>query len=82
MIGLASARTELTLGREPNAPGLGVMRKFGFGDDAGLRIMAHEHNGEEPSGDQSDKCHKAKKVLHDHPPCWEGNDSGALSIWV
>jgi len=48
------------------------MRKFGFsgacGLDAGLRVMTHEHNGEEPSSDQSDKCHKAKKVLHDHPP--------------
>jgi hypothetical protein len=80
---------ELALGREPDAPGLGVMRKFGFsgacGLDAGLRIMTHEHNGEEPSSDQSDKCHKAKKVLHDHPPFlmkivrrsnWSGAGSG------
>ena len=69
---MIGARTELALRREPDAPGLAVMRKFGlggaFGLDAGLRIIAREHNGEEPSCDQSDKCHNAKKVLHDHPP--------------
>jgi hypothetical protein len=67
-----AARGELALGREPDAPGLVVMGKPGFsgacGLDAGLRIMTHEHNGEEPGRDQSDKCHEAKKVLHDHPP--------------
>ena len=59
------------------------MRKLGFGSafglDAGLRIMAHEHNGEEPGGDQSDKCHEAEKVLHDQPGADENRSTLAIS---
>jgi len=66
--------SELALRREPDAPGVGVMREDGFGSggvfrlDAGPRILAHKHNGEELRGDQPDECHKAEKILHDHPP--------------